>query len=150
MVRRAVPLSAARMDDALLLMREFYAEEALEYRDSRARGALEGLLAEPARGGFHFLEADGRMAGYFVLTMGYSLEFGGRFALLDEFYVRPELRGAGLGTWALERIAEEAARRGAGALRLEVDRVNTRARTLYERSGFVAHERDLMTKRLAR
>ena len=38
------------------------------------------------------IEADGADVGYMVVTICVSLEFGGRFALLDEFYLDP--RGA--------------------------------------------------------
>lgn len=139
-------LNAARTAEALALMRRFYTEEALDYREARARHALEHLAAHPEAGGFWFIEADGRAVGYFVLTVCHSLEFGGRFALLDEFFVDAAHRGAGTGALALARIEEEAARLGVEALRLEVDRANARVRAFYQRSGFAAHPRDLMTK----
>ena len=132
------------------MMRRFYAGESLDYREARARGALEELAAGPDLGGFWFIEADGRAAGYFVLTVCYSLEFGGRYALLDEFFLEADRRGAGIGARALVRIQEEAARMGVAALRLEVDRLNPRIRGFYVRFGFEAHARDLMTKWLRR
>ena len=144
-----IPLTSARIPEALGLMQRFYREEALEYRNERARAALEQLAAGPECGGWWFLEAGGRAAGYFVLTTCYSLEFGGRYVLLDEFFVDPDARGAGLGAQALVRIVEEARRMGAAAVRLEVDRANPRVRAFYARAGFAAHDRDLMTKWLA-
>jgi GNAT superfamily N-acetyltransferase len=139
-------LTAGRILEALELMRRFYTEESLEFRVARAQSALEQLTADPSRGCLWFIESAGRAVGYFVITSCYSLEFGGRFALLDEFYVTPEARGAGVGAQALTRIQEEAARMGVAALRLEVDRHNPRVRAFYARSGFAAHDRDLMTK----
>ena len=59
--------------------------------------------------------------GYLVLTIGYSLERGGRDAFIDELYVRAERRGRGLGALAVA-TAEAAARRlGVRAVHLEVD-----------------------------
>jgi GNAT superfamily N-acetyltransferase len=85
---------------------------------------------------------------YLVITFGFSLEFGGRDAFVDELYVADEARGQGLGTLALE-VAEAACREaGIHALHLEVEHVNARARALYERTGYQAHDRHLMTKKL--
>jgi GNAT superfamily N-acetyltransferase len=139
-------LTLDRCPQALAMMQRFYAEESLEYREERARPALEGIIARPELGGWWFILADGEAVGYFVLTACYSLEFGGRFALLDEFYVVPDRRGAGIGALVLDRVQEEAARMGVSAIRLEVDRLNPRVRGFYARSGFAAHDRDLMTK----
>lgn len=141
-----VKMDAGRIAEALGMMRRFYAEEGLEFRQESACGALEYLAAHAEAGGVWLMEERGRTVGYFALTVCHSLEFGGRFALLDEFFVEAPHRGAGAGTRALERIEEEAARMGVEAVRLEVDRGNARARAFYERSGFAAHERDLMTK----
>ncbi len=87
--------------------------------------------------------------GYLVLTIGYSLERGGRDAFIDELYVRPQWRGLGLGTLAVA-TAEVAARRlGVRAVHLEVDTTNERARRLYERIGFAVRQRyHLMTKKI--
>ena len=146
MTHAFLPLTAAALESALALMHAFYTEEALEYVEPRARRALELLLADPARGKFIFIHRDERPAGYFVITAGFSLEFAGPFALLDEFYVAPTERGMGLGALALEHIFLTARSLGVAAIRLEVDRANPRVRAFYERSGFVAHDRDLMTK----
>ena len=76
------------------------------------------------------------MAGYIALTYGYSLEFGGRDAFIDEFYIRPDFRGEGLGQTILGLIQQEAERLGIRALHLEVARTNLRAQRLYARANF--------------
>jgi GNAT superfamily N-acetyltransferase len=134
------PLTPDRVDEALGMMERFYGEMHLDFARDRARCALEGL---GGFGGWWFLEADGRAVGYFVLTIGYSLEFGGRFALLDEFFIEREWRGRGLGAAAMERIVEEARAMGAGALHLEAD---GHVVEFYARSGFTARGRDMMTR----
>ena len=50
--------------------------------------------------------------------------------------MRPEDRGGGYGKMLLEECEEEARRRGAEILRLEVRRSNEAARGLYEKAGF--------------
>lgn len=60
--------------------------------------------------------------------------------LMDGIFVTTEARGLGVGTALLRAIKEEAARRGCTEVRLDVIDSNPRARTLYEREGFVAGE----------
>ena len=139
-------MTAARIGEGLAAMQRFYEEESLEFREQRARQALEQLLENPDCGGLWFIERDRATAGYFVLTACWSLEFGGKYALLDEFFVERNRRGAGIGAVALQRIVEETGRMGVSAIRLEVDRLNPRVRAFYQRSGFTAHDRDLMTR----
>lgn len=144
--RRAGPDDA---DALLALMRDFYVCEHLPYDAERLRRLLAELFARPALGQVWVMVAEGEAVGYFVLGFGFSLEFGGRDAFLDELFVAEAWRGRGLGTEALARA--EAACRAAGiaALHLEVDHTNHGARALYERRGFRAHPRALMTRWIA-
>ncbi|MDO4318149.1 MAG: ribosomal protein S18-alanine N-acetyltransferase [Lachnospiraceae bacterium] len=52
--------------------------------------------------------------------------------------VRPQRRGQGVGTRLMEALKEEAKKRGAKRLFLEVRVGNAAARHVYEKSGFVA------------
>lgn len=49
----------------------------------------------------------------------------------------PEERGCGLGRSVMESLESEAVRQGIWRLFLQVDRVNVRAKALYERLGYV-------------
>jgi diamine N-acetyltransferase len=133
-------LTSDRVDEALGMMERFYAEMDLPFARERARQALAELAGF---GGWWFIEVEGKGVGYFVLTLGYSLEFGGRFALLDEFYVEREWRGKGLGAAAMERILEEAGAMGAAAVHLEAE---GHVREFYLRSGFAVRGREMMTR----
>ena len=147
--RVAAPADA---DATLGLMREFYREEALDFDAARQGSALRALLADPALGAVFLLGVSSGAvapAGHMVLTWACSLEFGGRFALLDELFIRPEARGLDRGRRALDIAVEWARENGACAFRLEVARGNARARSLYAGRGLVAQDRDLMTLRLA-
>ena len=84
--------------------------------------------------------------GYGVITWGYSLESGGREALLDELYVRH--RGAGVGTAALPAMIEAARAAGASRVFLETEAHNTRVRTFYAHLGFQTEESVWMCKDL--
>lgn len=130
-------------DGLIALMREFYLHERIELDEPAARGALAALLADPTLGRVWWL-GDG--AGYMVVTLGFSLEFAGRYALLDELYVREGFRRGGIGARAVEEAAAACAAWGVRALRLEVAWENDGAQRLYRRLGFTAHDRHLMTR----
>jgi len=129
-------------------MEQLYRQGDMPFDAAVALGMIEELREHPEWGGVWSIEADSQAAGYFVLTLGYSLEFGGRFALLDEFLVDGPWRGHGLGTQALEFMAGWCRESGIRALRLEVGYENDRAIELYRRVGFVAHDRHFMTRRI--
>jgi ribosomal protein S18 acetylase RimI-like enzyme len=143
--RRAVPGDIPRLLD---LQERFYGAEGYPYDRAEKERAMRQLAGNPAFGRLFAIDDGERFHGYLVLTFGFSLEFGGRDAFVDELYIDEPARGQGLGTEAL-RVAEEACREaGISALHLEVEHTNLRARALYERSGYYAHERHLMTKRV--
>lgn len=118
------------------------------YDEGRQRRALERLLDAPEYGGAWLIQADGQPAGYLVLTVCYSLEFHGPYALLDELFVEDIWRGQRIGTQSLAFAEEWARRRGFRALRLEVGHSNPGALRLYRRHGFDAPDRHLLSKAL--
>jgi GNAT superfamily N-acetyltransferase len=141
-----VPLVPARLEKALQLREQLYRHEDLAYEPGDAATLLQELLDNPSFGELWLIEVARQAAGYLLLTICYSLEFHGRFGLLDEFYLEEPFRGKGIGTAALE-FAELACRGlGLKALRLEVAHGNVRALELYRRQGFAVDPRHLMTK----
>jgi len=86
--------------------------------------------------------------GYVILTLGFSIEHGGRDGFIDELYVIPEMRGLGLGRRMIQ-IAEDAARAlGVGTLHLEVENRNKTAQAIYRKSGWRDTHRKLLSKKL--
>ncbi len=128
------------------MMREFYAIDAYPFDQAIARRALADLIRDPALGRVWLVEEGDAAIGYVVLTFGYSLEFHGRDAFVDELYLRPSHRGRGLGTRALRLVEETCRERGIHAVHLEVERTNVAARELYRKLGFKDHDRHLMTR----
>jgi ribosomal protein S18 acetylase RimI-like enzyme len=131
------------------LMREFYAHEGLVFDEERTLGAFRTLAADPNLGRVWIFRVDGEAVGYVAMTVCFSLEFAGRYALIDELYVREAHRGRGIGARALEVAAEACRALDVSALRLEVDIWNTRARDLYRRLGFALQERHMMSRWIA-
>jgi GNAT superfamily N-acetyltransferase len=127
-------------------MRQLYTHEGIPWNEALARRAVEQVTQHPEYGGVWLIQADGIVVGYFALTVAYSLEFGGRFGLLDEFFVAEEWRCRGLGTQALNFALDWCRAQDFAALRLEVDPQNLRGQKLYRRMGFDLQERYLMTR----
>lgn len=140
---------AAELTDvpALLeLMREFYSDQEMKFSAAVAESCLSGLITDPKLGRVFLLYADGGLAGYCVLTFCFSLEFQGRFALLDELYVRQPFRRRGISREVIARAEEVCKEYGIQAMRLEVWVGNTVAKSVYQSCGFITEERNLMTK----
>jgi GNAT superfamily N-acetyltransferase len=142
------PATAADLPAVIALLRDFYTEDGSAC-DGQAEAALRALLENPGFGRvFLIFEEGGRAIGYLVVAFGYSLEFRGRDAFVDELYVAPPHRGRGLGREAL-RVAEDCCREaGVRALHLEVRPDNTKARRLYAGEGYADRDYYLMTKKL--
>jgi GNAT superfamily N-acetyltransferase len=139
-------LTAGAMERALGMMGSLYSEAGATHNRERARRAAEGLMANPELGGVWLIEMRGETAGYLCVTICYSLEFDGLFALLDELYLEEAWRGKGIGAQAIAFAEEWSRVRGLAAIRLEVAHTNSRAFELYRSQGFKAHDRHLMTK----
>ena len=142
-VRPAGPADVATL---LPMVRDLHLHEHLPRPGREVEAALGALLADDRLGCVLVAEEGGRAVGYTVLGFGYSLEFHGRDAFVDELYVAEAARGAGIGSLLLDAAEMACRARGIKALHLESGHGNPRATALYERRGFAAHERHLMTK----
>ncbi|MEM7650239.1 MAG: GNAT family N-acetyltransferase, partial [Cyanobacteria bacterium P01_A01_bin.70] len=143
------PATRADISVLLAMVAVFYQESQYPFRQEEVRRSLTLLLASPTLGQvWLILGGADRVAGYAVLTFSFSLEYGGRDAIIDELYLRPEARGQGLGTAAIAHLEKICCQQGIKALHLEVERSSPAAR-LYRRLGFEAHDRDFMTRLLS-
>ena len=142
------PAQLADIDTLTPFIRELYGQDHIVFALPRVRHALSRLIDDPLFGRAWVIEHESDPVGYLLVTFGYSVEFGGRDAFVDELFVHASHRGRGIGSQAL-RVAEECCRElGIGALHLEVERDNAAAQRLYRAKGFVDHERYLMTRRI--
>lgn len=128
------------------LMARFYAEEGYPFKRQATRRALAQLLEDERLGAVWTFRRQEEVVGYLVVTFGFSLEFGGRDAFVDELFVLEEHRGQGFGSRALRLAATHCRRWGVAALHLEIEDGNDRAEALYARKGFKLHSRRLMTR----
>jgi ribosomal protein S18 acetylase RimI-like enzyme len=135
---RLVPADSLDFDALVELFNEAYSDYAVPLRLDRA--SLEFTLAvcdvELAASQVALADGDRPAAFSFLALRGHEGWIAGMGTV-------PAHRRQGLGEAALRRVLDEARRRGASSVRLEVIAGNEAARTLYEKLGF-RHERDLV------
>jgi ribosomal protein S18 acetylase RimI-like enzyme len=105
------------------------------------------MLGSASEGRVLVLDRDGQEVGYAALCFGYSVEYGGRDAFVDDIYVAPQLRGRGHGRALYAALEAEARASGCRALHLEVMRGNP-AIAWYGALGFRDRDSALLSKRL--
>lgn len=127
----------------------FWAEGGQTVDNTLTASCLESLMRDRSLGEAWLVLTSGVPAGYAVLAFGFSLEFHGRDALVDELYILPGLRGQGLGRAFLGFLEGRAGQAGARFLHVESMDSNPRAREFYRKLGYRAHPSVLMSKRLA-
>ena len=129
------------------LVADFHAEEGIAQEDAARRAALMPLLEGSPLGAVYLAGVMRAPVGYVVVSFGWSIEFGGLIGVIDEFYIRPSVRGRGIGTEILATLPKALGRAGILSLHLDVARDRQQVRRLYEKAGFVPREGDLMMVR---
>ncbi len=143
------PAGPADCEALLPMLARFNASQGYAFDEAVARRALAALLARPELGRVYRILRASETAGYVALTFGWSLEWGGRDAFVDEIWVEPAHRQQGLARAALRALMEEARAAGVRALHLEVEADNEAGQALYRSEGFSGSERRLLSRRLA-
>jgi ribosomal protein S18 acetylase RimI-like enzyme len=141
-------ISAAAADIPLLseMIKKLYTNENTTFIEADVHDALSKLIANERYGNAFIIHCNEKAAGYLIIASVFSVEFKGEAAFLDELYIDEEFRGNGIGIKAVEFAEKYAIEKGYKALRLEVEHTNHSARELYNKMGFAAHERSIMTK----
>lgn len=122
----------------------------IQFDELAVRVTFRRFLSLPSFGKVWLLSEGNKPVGYVVLTLGFSFEFYGHDAFIDELYIDAAYRRRGFGRQAVEFVGRKAREKGVNALHLEVDNGNDPALELYRRTGFEDLDRFLMTKWLNR
>lgn len=132
------------------LQADFYAIDNYPFNRILAEQVLRHFLHTPNLGQMWVFKptAGAGIIGYLALTFGYSFEFGGKIAFIDEFYLAPPYRGSGWGKQILQYVLQQAEKLELRVLHLEAERHNQAGKALYHRFGFRDHDRHLLTKKL--
>lgn len=127
----------------------FHIEAGISLTEETRRAALEPLLEGIPHGVVYLIGPPRAPIGYIVLTFGWSVEFGGLDAIVDELYIRPGVRGRGVATEALISLPQALTEGGLRAIHLEVRRDHASAIRLYQRTGFSQRDEYMfMSRRL--
>ncbi|MEM8631139.1 MAG: GNAT family N-acetyltransferase [Pseudomonadota bacterium] len=123
-------------DRVMSLVRSHHADAALELSEEMRRDGVEPLLAGSALGAIYLVGPRSAPAGYIALTFSWSIAHGGMTATIDEFFMRPPVRGRGLGSEALTALRPVLVEVGLRALYLDLRLPTDRAQSLAGKWGF--------------
>ncbi len=124
-------------EQLLSMMNVFYASPALLHHTPEPvlrRVISDCLSGEKPVECFVCVE-DEDILGYTIASRGYSTEYGGISIMIEDLYVAPDARKRGVGRVLLKHV-ETTYGGEAVRLRLEVEKDNTRAVSLYRNCGF--------------
>jgi ribosomal protein S18 acetylase RimI-like enzyme len=148
-VHRIRLASASDVPVLVALMGEFYAEADFTLPAEQAARTFEQLIGAPELGAvWLMLDAD-TPAGFVVLTVAFSMEYGALRGFVDDLFVAPRFRRRGLAAAALNAVKRRCAERDVRALLVETSLSNEAAMHTYRRAGFEENGRLLLSLPLA-
>lgn len=137
-IREATAVDASAI--AALVEQYWAFEDIPGFQFDRARNLLKECLSDARIARAWMASANGEVCGYLLAVLVFSLEHGGLIAEIDEFFVSPEAREAGVGMQLLRSAEEALAEAGCVRVQLQLGHPNDRARVLHRRRGY--SERD--------
>jgi len=141
--------TADDIDKLMPMVAGLHLQLGVSQSEEQRRAALEMLYAEDIQAAIWLIGPSRSPVGYIAVSFGYSIELGGRDAMIDEFFIRQAVRGRGMGTQTLQILLPMLRQMGVKAVHMEVDRNTPDARNLYARSGFSPRDSyHLMTRPL--
>ncbi|MGE5130484.1 MAG: N-acetyltransferase family protein [Sphingomonadaceae bacterium] len=131
---------AARIEDLdqlVELLGVLFAQETEFAPDAqKQRRALSRILGDASIGRIYVVREGEQVLGMCSLLYTLSTAEGGRAAWLEDFVVRPERRGRGIGRTLLAYAVAQAHAEGILRISLLTDAENERAQELYRSVGF--------------
>lgn len=132
-LRPATLAQAAILAD---MMGEFYAEDSYGFERKRALSAFRELLNDRKLGQVWLISVEGQPVGYIALAYSFSMEFSGKYGMIEDFYIRKPWRSAGIGRKVLSEVIVYARKKGLKALLLEVSVKKRDVQRFYKSMGF--------------
>ena len=121
--------------DVLEMMRAFYSSPAVLTNGSEEifEADFNACVGNSPYAEGYVIEGCGDIQGYAMVAKSFSTEFGKPCVWIEDLYVKGEYRGAGLGKALMEFITSKYTD---CIFRLEAEKENERAISLYEKCGF--------------
>jgi GNAT superfamily N-acetyltransferase len=131
-----VPLDRSAVPSLLQMWRgyqEFYQINDID--DARNRDHVELIFANPALGRIHLAVTDGQPIGFSTVYYTFTSTRSCKIALLNDLYVTPERRRAGVGRALIEQAIDHARSEGIRYVRWSTAAGNVDAQRLYDAYG---------------
>lgn len=130
-------------------MTEFYSDSPYSLNPRRATEAFSCLLADERLGHVWFIQDESTDVGYVVVTLCYTMTYGGLSAVIDDFFIQPAFRGQGLGKAALAEVRDLCARSSVRAMLVTTGPDNAPALAVLRKIGFGETDHSYLTLELA-
>jgi ribosomal protein S18 acetylase RimI-like enzyme len=128
----------ADVNEVLRLVSELLLELGGKALDpATATGVYDALISQPELGFVVLGEEKGSARAVCTVSFVHALRSSGRYAIVQEMYVEPQLRSSGIGRQVLEQPSRSPAAR-LPFIELETPYDGTRQIQFYLRSGFVS------------
>ena len=132
-----------------MVARYWHFERVVGFDAELVASTLAQFFVMPALGMAWLATSGGIPAGYLIGVYVFSLEHHGLTAEIDELFVLPEHRNAGIGSALLREAEREFIHRGCTNVSLQLARSNEPARAFYRHRGYTMRDRfELLEKAL--
>jgi GNAT superfamily N-acetyltransferase len=132
-IRSATPADVAAIFALMYELAEF--EKLTHLFIATEEGVHDALFGTRPSAEALVAEQEGEVVGYALFFHNFSTFLGKRGLYLEDIYVRPTLRGSGLGTLMLKKLAALAVERQCGRFEWSVLDWNQNAIDFYEKMG---------------
>ncbi len=126
----------ADLDGLLSLMERFHSEAALPHDDTHRRRAADPLLNGSPHGAVWLIGPQRAPLGYVLISFGWSVALAGMEGFVNEIFIRPSVRGRGIGTEVLHAIAVSLTQTGLKALHVRLNQADAPSARFCARVGF--------------
>lgn len=135
----------ADLTTLLPIVEKFYRDFDYQFEMAQHTAVVQQFMMNKQLGSLWLIDTEEACVGYLALTYGFTFGYGGRDALIDEFYIIDSYRNRGLGSAILDKIKQEVVQLGFVALNLQLESNHDRAKDLYTRAGFQDLKRKTLT-----
>jgi ribosomal protein S18 acetylase RimI-like enzyme len=132
--------------DILNMMEDFNSIDNYPFNREYCKGNLIEFLDKEELGKLWLIYHEKNIVGYLVLTFGFSFEYKGRDAFIDELYLKTGFRNQGIGSKIFDKLIPLTKELGLNAIHLEVEKENEAGNKLYSKNGFERSNRTLLTR----
>lgn len=132
----------------LEMMQDFFAIDAYPFEKEVTKSNLIEFVNDQQLGRLWLITLQTETIGYLVMTFGFSFEYGGKNAFIDEFFLKEAYRNQGIGKKVLTFLDKQAVNLTINTLHMEVERHNVKANALYRKMGYTDNDRFLLNKKI--